>query len=139
MKSKYKPKLDKLFFLIFIPTSILMILLTLILAFDEPSVLFFMIPVDILVFYFLISPLCGYVELFENAVFIKFGFFLSREIPYSKILTVEKARKFYSDSMLSLKNSLEHVNIKYNRFDVCTVSVKENDEFIEALKRRILK
>ena len=38
--------------------------------------------------------------------------------------------------MTSLKNALEHVNIKYNNFDVVTVSVVGNDEFISELAER---
>ena len=39
--------------------------------------------------------------------------------------------------MMALKNAIEHVNIKYNTFDVTTVSVADNDGFIEELDRRI--
>jgi hypothetical protein len=38
--------------------------------------------------------------------------------------------------MLSLKNALEHVNIKYNNFDIVSVSVVDNDGFIEELNTR---
>jgi hypothetical protein len=41
--------------------------------------------------------------------------------------------------MLSLKNSFEHVNIKYNKFDMITISVKNNDELIEKLQKHIKK
>jgi hypothetical protein len=110
-----------------------------VLSFFEPTALFVMLPVDIFTFYFLFSSLFGFVELREKSVFIKFGFILKTEIPYSSIRGIAKDRKFYSDSMLSLKNALSHVNIKYNKFDLVTVSVKENDEFIEELTRRIKK
>jgi hypothetical protein len=62
---------------------------------------------------------------------------MTREIPYSKIRGFVKERKFYSESMTSLKNALEHVNIKYNSFDVVTVSVTDNDDFIGELNLRI--
>ena len=39
--------------------------------------------------------------------------------------------------MLALKNSIEHVDIKYNSFDVTCVSVKDNDAFIKELEERI--
>ena len=77
-----------------------------------------MIPADLFVLYFIISPLFGYVELREDSLFIKFGFFMNREIPYPKIRGTSFEHKFYSDSMLSLKNSADHVNIKYNTFDI---------------------
>ena len=46
------------------------------------------------------------------------------------------ARKFYSDSMLSLKTSFEHVNVKNNKFDMISVSVKDNDGVIKDLEER---
>jgi hypothetical protein len=121
-----------------VPISIVMLGVT-VLSFFEPTALFVMLPVDIFTFYFLFSSLFGFAELREKSLFIKFGFILKTEIPYSSIRGIAKDRKFYSDSMLSLKNALSHVNIKYNKFDLVTVSVKENDEFIEELTRRIKK
>ena len=133
---RFKPLFDKLFFIIWIPTSILMIAVTVVSAF-VPVALLIMIPVDLFTFYFLVSSIFGYVELREQPLFIKFGFILKREIPYSKIRGTVKERRAYSESMLSLKNALEHVNIKYNRYDVVTVSVEGNDEFIKELNMRL--
>ncbi len=130
---KFKPKLDKLFWTIAIPTEILVFGITLITAISHWKTLFLMLPITLFITYFLISPLFGYVELREDTVFIKYGFFLKKEIRYDKIRGIEKERKFYSDSMMSLKNAFEHVNIKYNSFDVTTISVVENDIFIEEL------
>ncbi len=132
----YKPKYDGLFFGIWIPTLIALAAGT---AFSclARAALFVMISVDLFTLYFLVSPLSGYVELRENSLFIKYGFFLKKEIPYSTIRGIEKQRKFYSESMLSLKGAVEHVNIKYNSFDVTTVSVKENDAFLTELQSRI--
>ena len=135
---RYKPLIDKMFYLIWVPISIVMLAVT-VLSFFEPTALFVMLPVDIFTFYFLFSSLFGFVELREKSLFIKFGFILKTEIPYSSIRGIAKDRKFYSYSMLSLKNALSHVNIKYNKFDLVTVSLKENDEFIEELTRRIKK
>ena len=132
---RYKPLVDKLFFIIFIPTAFLMVGLTIFACF-EPIALLIMLPSDLLTFYFLLSPLFGYVELRESSLFIKYGLILKREIPYDKVRGAEKVRKFYSESMMSLKNSFEHVNIKYNSFDVTSVSVVENDNFIEELNER---
>lgn len=134
---KFRPLYDKLFWFIWIPTLALMIAVTLVNAIIEPFTLFFTLTVDAFVFYFLASPLSAYVEFRSEALFIKFGFILKREIPYRKIRAIKKERKFYSESMLSLKNAFEHVNIKYNSFDVVTVSVKTNDEFILALRERL--
>lgn len=136
MNKRYKPLVDGLFFAIWIPTAVLMIAATVIAAF-QPLVLFIMIPTDIFTFYFLVSSLVGYVELREESLFIKFGFIIKRDIPYSKIREISKERKFYSETMLSLKNSMEHVNIKYNKFDVVCVSVEGNDEFMDELRLRL--
>ena len=131
---RFRPKLDKLFWII---SSILLAIVIgiTVTAIFMPITLWVIIPTDLFILYFVLSPLFGYVELREKTVFIKFGFFLSREIPYSKIRGTESVRKFYSDSMLSLKNSLDHVNIKYNTFDMVSVSVKDNDELIRKIEQ----
>lgn len=132
---RFKPHIDKLFWIIFIPTSILLIALTAVSAF-EPMALILTLLVDIFTLYFLSSPLFGYVELREETLFVKLGFLMKREIPYSRIRGVSRERKFYSDSMLSLKNSFEHINIKYNTFDLLTVSVVGNEELCEEIEMR---
>ena len=135
---RYKPLIDKMFYIISIPTILLMATLTVICAMAHIT-LVSVIFVDILVIYLIVSPLFGYVELRENEVFVKFGLYNSRKIPYDTIRGVKKDRKFYSESMVSLKNAIEHVNIKYNSFDVTTVSVVDNDGFIEELEERCKK
>ena len=67
---------------------------------------------------------------------IKYGFIIKREIPYGKIRELMLSRSLFSDSMLNLKNSREHVLIKYNTFDVTTVSVKGNDLLISEIISR---
>ena len=136
MNKKYKPRVDKLFYIIWIPTLALLAAVTFIAAF-HPLALVIMIPTDLFTIYFLVSSLVGYVELREESLFIKFGFIIKRDIPYSKIRDISKERKFYSETMLSLKNSMEHVNIKYNKFDVVCVSVEGNDEFMDELRLRL--
>lgn len=133
---RYRPKIDKLFLIVWIPTAAIMLAVTVVPAVFEPVTLFWTLPTDLFVAYFLVSSLVGYVELREKSLFIKYGFILKKEIPYSKIRSVAKVRKWYSETMLSMKNSMEHVNIKYNSFDVTSVSVKDNDALIEELKAR---
>ena len=133
---RYKPKFGKITYVIWVPTMLLLLGATVLAAF-EPAALFIMIPTNLFTLYFFITPFVGYVELREHTIFIKFGFVLTKEIEYKSIRTVEMARKFYSDSMVSLKNTLDHVNIKYNRFDVISVSVVENDELITDIKTRL--
>ena len=136
---RYKPLLDKLFFIIWVPTFIVMLALTvmpLLLSFYLP-LLIALLATDVFVFYFLVSPLFGYVELGERSVLIKFGFILKREIPYEKIRGFSRERKFYADSMLSLKTALSHVNIKYNAFDVVSVSVIDSDGMIREIETRL--
>ena len=136
---RYKPKIDRLFWIISAIALAVTLLPVILCAIFSPTSLFVTLPVLLFVLYFLISPLFGYVELRERTVFIKFGFILKREIEYTKIRGLVKGRKIYSDSMLSLKNSLEHVNIKYNIFDMLTVSVTDNDAFIEEVRARVRK
>ena len=132
---RFKPLIDKLFLWITIPTAMLFLFLIFISVCELVALL---ITLSSMLFtaYFLISPLFGYVELREKTVFIKFGFFMKREIPYEKIRGIKKERKWYSDSMLSLKNSMDHVNLQYNTFDFVTISVVDNDELIRELNKR---
>jgi len=130
---KFKPLFDRTYKSIWISLCMFMALFTVLAAF-EPTALFVMIPTDLFVLYFLLSPLCGYVELREDSVFIRFGWILKREIPYKAIRGITRERKFYSDSMLALKNAMEHINIKYNKFDITTVSVVDNDDLIRKIE-----
>ena len=137
---RFKPKIDGLYLWITIPTAVILLALTAILAILSPiSALLVMIPTDLFTLYFLLSPLFGCAELRENTLFIKFGFFMKREIPYSRIRGTSFERKFYSDSMLSLKNSFDHINVKYNTFDLVSISVAENEEFVKELLERCSK
>ena len=135
---RYKPLVDKMFWFILILSAVIMAPLTALVVIEFSWFAFVVVILsDILVFYFIISPLFGYVELRADTLFIKFGFFLSKEIPYSKIRGTSKARRWYSDSMLSLKSAMEHVNVKYNSFDLLTVSVVDNDGFISELEKAL--
>ena len=136
MQKRYKPKIDGLFYAIWVPTVLLLIACTVV-ACTEPMALLIVIAADIFTLYFLVSPLFGYVELRENTVFIRYGFFLTREIDYLRIRELKKERKPYTDTMLSLKNAMEHVTVKYNKFDVTTVSVTDNDDLMMNIRARI--
>ena len=129
---RYRPLIDWTFWMILIPTMLLLIAATVFAAL-EPTALFIILPVDLFSLYFLVSPLFGYVELREESLFIKYGLMLKKEIPYEKIRKVERDKRFYSESMTSLKLSLDHVNVKYNSFDVTTVSVRDNESFMNDL------
>jgi hypothetical protein len=139
MQKRYKPKIDRLFWLITLPTALLLLGFTVVPAIFEPITLLFTLPIDLFSAHFLVSPLFGYVELCEEDVFIKYGIFMKKIIPYSKIRSVEKGRRWYSESMMNLKLALDHVIIKFNTFDFTTVSVKDNDELILDLKDRCAK
>ena len=121
----FKPQIDRLFWFIWIPTVILLAVGTVI-SCASTIALLILLATDIFTLYFLISPLFGYVELRERTMYVKFGFFVSREIEYSRIRAIDIERKWYSESMLSLKCAYEHVNVRYNSFDVVTVSVRDN-------------
>ena len=133
---KYKPKVDKLFYLVMIPTMIIVLAPVIICGILVPTTLFITVPILLFTTYFLITTLFGYVELRESSLYIKYGFIMSKEIPYDKIRGVEKERSIISTSTLSIKNALDHVNIKYNKFDVTTVSIDDNDDFINELNKR---
>ena len=139
---RFKPKLDKLYYLITIPTALMMLVFTVVPLLLDPeatgAMLGIILPCDLLVGYFVVTPLVGYVELREDTVFIKYGFILKREIPYSALREVTIGRGIVSESMLSLKNAMEHVTIRYNRFDVTIVSVVGNEELAEELDHRRL-
>lgn len=132
---RYKPLVDLTYCLLF-ATALLPAVAVVVAAAFHPPLFFVAIPTLLFVAYFAFSSLFGYVELRERSVFVKLGFFMKREIAYSDIRRVERERKLYSESMTSLKNALEHVNIRYGSFDVLTVSVVDNDAFAVALKKR---
>ena len=136
MVRRFKPCFDKMFYIIWIPTTILMALATVISASSTVGFII-LLATDVFTLYFLLTSIVGYVELREKTVYIKCGFIISREIPYEKIRGISKEHKVYADSMVSIKNSLDHVNIKYNRFDIISVSVVNNDGFIMELEERI--
>ena len=138
MDKRFKPKIGKMFYVIWVPTVVFLIAITAV-SLVAPLAFVILLFTDALTLYFLLTSLFGYVELREETVFVKFGFIARAEIPYSAIRGVTKERKLYADSIMSLKNSLDHVNIKYNRFDVVSVSVTDNDELISEIEARIKK
>lgn len=139
MKNKvYRPRFDKLFYLIWAPLIILLLVIT-ILSWNELIPLIIMLFTDVFCLYFLFSSLVAYVEFRDDSLFVKCGFILKKEIPYSEIKEINKERKLYTYSMLSIKNAMEHVNIKYNKYDWISVSVIDNDAFIVDLNKRINK
>ena len=133
---RYRPKVDKLFWWLFSITNGVLLAILVPTTIDAPTTLFINLPIFLFTNYFFISSLFGYVELRERELFIKYGLFLKRSIPYAKIRSLQKERKFYTDSILSLKNAMEHVNIKYNSFDVTAVSVTDNDDLIAAINEK---
>ena len=132
----FKPKIDKLFWILCIPTNILLLAAVIIPLLFCPAALSITLPVFLFTNYFFVSPLFGYVELRQEDVLIKYGFLLKRVVTYSRIRRIKKERKFYSETMLSLKSAMEHVEIRYNSFDVTVVSVKDNDALIAELDER---
>ena len=134
--ARYGPKLDKLYRILLALTSALCLPTVIITALSAPLTLTLTLPVTLFAGYFFVSPLFGYVELRQSTVFIKYGFFLKKEIAYSSIRSLEIQRRFYSDSMLSLKQAMEHINIKYARFDITSVSVTDNRRLLEEIEMR---
>ena len=93
MTKRYKPLVDRLYWIIAIPTNILCISIVLIPSILSSGALFVSLGTLLFINYFLISPLFGYVELRENEIFIKYGLFLKRSIEYKKIRATIKQRK----------------------------------------------
>lgn len=135
---RYKPRFDKTYIIIYVATNLFLIAALLIPMLIDPYVGVMILFAVMLLFvnYFIVSPMLGYVELRDESLYIRFGFILKREIPYSKIRGIDRHRKFYADSMISLKNALGHVNVKYNSFDMVSLSVKDEDDFITELCQR---
>ena len=137
MKDKrYRPAIGKMFWFTWIPLTIFLAAIVII-SIKYPAGLILTIGVSLFCYYFLVSSLVAYVELKEESLFIKFGFFFKKEIPYKNIRELVKVRRFYTESFLAIKNTLEHVNIKYNKFDIVSVSVKNNDEFIKEVEKLV--
>ena len=135
MKDKrYRPAIGKMFWFTWIPLTIILAVIVII-SMEYPVGLILTIGVSLFCYYFLVSSLVAYVELKEESLFIKFGFFFKKEIPYKNIRELVKVRRFYTESFLAIKNTLEHVNIKYNKFEIVSVSVKNNDEFIKEVEK----
>ena len=133
---RYRPLIDKLYYVTATVALAIVFLPSLILSFMEPYTILIMLPIFLLTAYFFVSALHAYVELRESGLFIKYGFILKREIPYDKIRSVEKERRVISTSTLSIKNALDHINIKYGTFDVTTVSLKDSEDFLIKLNER---
>ena len=138
MQKRYKPLVDKLFWITtIIAVSLLLGVTIAVCLYPDGLAVAIVLAVDLLTLYIILSPLFGYVELGEKSLFIKFGLVLKREIPYDKIHGLKKERRTYSESILSLKNAMEHIDIKYGSYQVVTVSVVNNDELMEEIKSRI--
>ena len=133
---RYKPLIGKMFWWTWIPLTVLLIAI-IVVSLNYPLALILTIGVGLFCYYFLVSSLVAYVELREESLFIKFGFVFKKEIPYIKIRELEKVKRFYTESFLAIKNTIEHVNIKFNKFDVVSISVKENDEFIKEVEKLV--
>ena len=138
MKKRYRPLVDKLFWITtIIAVSLLLGVTIAVCLYPDGLAVAIVLAVDLLTLYIILSPLFGYVELGEKSLLIKFGLVLKREIPYDRIHGLKKERRTYSESIVSLKNAMEHIDIKYGSYQVVTVSVVDNDELMEEIKSRI--
>ena len=135
-KMRFKPKFDRLYWLITIPTS-LFILAAIVMCAIVGEGLIIMIPVSALTFYFLFIPFFTYAELTDEGLYIKYGAFIKRTIPYKSIRKIEKGRGIIGEAMLSMKNALDHVTVRYNRFDMTVLSLKSEDIFVKELWERV--
>ena len=134
---KFRVKVDGLFYWLFIPIAVILLGVTVTLGILDAVALAIILPIDLFILYFLVSPLFGYCELREEELFIRYGFIITRSIPYGRIRAIEEKRAFYTHSMLSLKCSFSHIDIKYNRFDVTSVGVVDSDIFASLLSQKL--
>lgn len=132
---RFKPKFDKLYWLSLSLCAVYMIVMTAISVGSRPMMIITG-SVNLVLLWVLVAPWFGYVELREDVIWIRFGFFLKREVAYASIKRMQKVRHWYSESMIALKNAMEHVDIRYNACDVVSVSVTDNDALIEAIEQR---
>lgn len=141
MNKRFKPKKDKLFYIITISVNLFLLLVFGIILGLTRKLSSFVILIFVFIFvnYILLSSLFGYVEIKKDVLFIKYGLILRKTIPLEKIKKVELKNKYYSDSFLSLKNSIEHIDITYNTYDKTCVSVVQNSILLEELNKIILK
>ena len=138
---KFRPRVDKYYLWIAIPTEIFLIAMTVMtLVHFTLFGLIVMLLALALSSFFILSPIFfGYAELRDDELFVDFGVFIKRSIPYSRIRAIEKKRRFYSESMLSLKCAMEHLDIKYNSFDVISLSLCNEDKFIAEVNKKSAK
>ena len=130
---RYRPKVGGLYFAIFLPTLALILAVTVLAAIYDPFSLAVTVTVFLLILYFAVSPLFGYAELREESLYIRYGFFMKVDIPYSKIHSVKRARRLISYSTVSLKCDVEHIEIRYGIFDETTISLVDSEEFVAEL------
>ena len=74
---RYKPLIDKYFWIIWITLFIILIIPT-ILSLTELVAFLIMIGVFVFTFYFMVSSFFSYVELRDKSLFIKFGFIIKK-------------------------------------------------------------
>ena len=86
---RYKPLIDRTYVTMMIIIFVILTVMTVIAAFS-PVALLIVVPIYLLVVYHLISPFFGYVELRENSLYVRYGLFMKKEIPYSKIRASQK-------------------------------------------------
>lgn len=135
---KFKTKFDLFHIMILLITELIMLPFVIISLIDKSygAAIISAIP-GILIALLWISMASAYAVLEDDSLFIKYGFVFKKRIPYNKIRSIEKKKKWYSESLLGMKNSLVHVDIKYNTYDITCVSLKDNDLFIDELTKRI--
>lgn len=86
------------------------------------------IPLDVLV---IDSCIRNYVDFSKNSLTVRVALF-SETIPYSTISHIEET----NNALASLSTSLDRLLIRYRRYDIILISVKDKEDFLtEILKR----
>lgn len=134
---RFKPYFDKTFKVVLFLSSALCLMLFVALSFVDFFAMLVCLACALLTAYFIISPLFGYAELRDKTLYVKFGIIMEKEIEYSRITRIKRGRGFYSDSFVSLKNSMEHITVWCGIGESVTLSVVDNDRFATELEERI--
>lgn len=135
---KYRVNIDKYYYITIVVVS-LILLIPLILSIVAKRVWVILVVAFLIIFveYLLFSCFIGYAKLEEDHLVIRYGFIIKRRLPYEIIRGVEKKSSYFSESLISLKTTKNCVVVLFNTYDNTTISIKDEDDFIEKLLEKL--
>lgn len=136
---KFKPQVDKYFYVPIIFVLILFIVPIMVgIVCKQMDQIIITAVLFIVIGTLLISPLFGYVKVENDYLYIRYGLFFRRKITYASIKEVEIEHKYYATSLISHKTSLNHLFIKYDSLNDTCVSVKDMDVLLALIEEKRL-